>query len=146
MASGFIVLGDGRCLAVHYPVYDAVLRSISCALSQLDPLRGWLDTQLPGEVDVELGFAFVRLANGEQVLRYLDVRGLTDPNQTKFEDAALIAQPSAGPHATFELVEVAISRLRDMIESRRAGASPLALSDWTTQPAEPVEKIGPGWE
>src|SRR6185436_1668335 len=51
MASGFIVLKDGRCLAVGYPLHDAVLISVLEALPDGDPLRAWLETQVPGTDD-----------------------------------------------------------------------------------------------
>ena len=81
MASGFIILRDGRCLSVTHAAHDAVLHSIAAAMQDATPLHAWLLTQIPVEMDVELGYAFVRASDGEHVSRKLDTRGLTKPNQ-----------------------------------------------------------------
>ena len=145
MASGFIVLRDGRCFAVHQPLHDAVVRSLLQGMAGDDPLRDWLVTQVPSEGDVELGYAFVRKLDGEHVARKLDVRGFTESNQATFERAALTAEPIAGPFAPLEQVASALERLREMIKRSRAGEPPLELSDWTTEAPESVTRIGPGW-
>src|SRR5262245_12579436 len=101
MASGFLILKDGRCLAVRHKLHDAVLRSLAAAMDD-SPLRAWLTTQVPREDDTELGFAFVRATNGEQVSRELDTRALTEPNRRLLERAAAQAEPIAGPYAPGE--------------------------------------------
>ena len=62
MASGFIVLRDGRCLSLVHAIHDEVLRSIAESLDVGSPLRTWLATQTPADDDVDLGYAFVRRA------------------------------------------------------------------------------------
>jgi hypothetical protein len=144
MASGFIVLRDGRCLSVRWPVHDAVLRAIVEKLDERSPLALWLAEQLPRDGDVELSYAFVRENDGEQVARAVDVRGLTDENRTAFEEAALIAARSA--EGIDAVVRAALDRLRRMIECARAGEPPLELSDWTTVAPPCTVRSGPGWQ
>ena len=56
MASGFIILRDGRCLSVTHAAHDAVLHSIAAAMQDATPLHAWLLTQIPVEMDVESEF------------------------------------------------------------------------------------------
>lgn len=145
MASGFIILADGRCLSVQHSLHDAVLKCLLNRISSDDPLHAWLGSQLPGEDDIELGYGFVRSATGEQVLRMLDLRGLTGQNRATLEDAALEAEPAAWPQAPKAQVEVALVRLREMIRRCNAGERPLQLSDWTIEAPPCTARVGPGW-
>jgi hypothetical protein len=145
MASGFVVLRDGRCLSVRHAVHDAMLRSVIVAMDADAPLRAWLATQAPGDDDVELGYAFVRASDGEHVLRELDLRALTAPNQTVFETAAREAVPTGGPSAPAEDVPQALARLRQMLHLCDQGRPPLELSDWRTVAPPCERKVGPGW-
>src|SRR6476660_9170691 len=77
VASGFIVLRDGRCLAVRSRLHDSVVRSIARAIPIGDPLREWLTKQAPGHQDAELGHAFVRTGDAVHVSRLIDTRGMT---------------------------------------------------------------------
>ena len=144
MASGFIILRDGRCLSVRHAIHDSVLRSIASVLIGA-PLGEWLGKQVPIDTDVELGYAFVRAANGEHVSRELDTRALTESNQELFKRAAREARPIAEAYAPLADVESALNRLRKMLDLCDEGRPPLELSDWTAQ-APPCEKrTGPGW-
>ena len=42
MASGFIILRDGRCPSVRHAVHDALMRSVVASLEDGAPLRVWL--------------------------------------------------------------------------------------------------------
>ena len=146
MASGFIIFKDGRCLAVRHALHDALLRSVAAAIEEGSPLRAWLLDQVPGPHDVNLGYAFVRAADGDQVARVIDLRGLTEANRRLFESAARQADPVAGPFAPVGDVTCALNRFREMLDRCDRGEPLLELSDWTCE-APPVERrIGPGWE
>jgi len=145
MASGFVVLRDGRCLSVVQPIHDAVLRSIVESLPDASPFRAWLGTQVPMEDDIELGYAFVRAADGEHVSRTLDTRALTETNRKLFEDGARSALPIESAHASAEYVSRALGRLRAMLDLCDQGSPPLELSDWRVEAPPCDQKIGPGW-
>ena len=127
MASGFLILRDGRCLAVRHRLHDAVLRSIAAVMDDASALREWLSTQVPREDDVDLGYAFVRASNNEHVTRELDTRALTEPNRRLFERAAVHAEPIAGPYAPVDAVAFALNRLREMLRLCDEGQPPLTL-------------------
>jgi hypothetical protein len=146
MASGFLILVDARCFAACHGVYDAVLRSVLLALPPADPLRAWLATQLPDDGDVDLGYAFVRVRDGSHVERHLDLRWFGAAIQARFEDAALLAEPFAGPYAPLADVAAALSRLREMIRRCRAGEAPLLLSSWNVVAPPPDMSIGTDWQ
>jgi hypothetical protein len=127
-------------------MHDAVLRSVLAAMEEGTPLRTWLSSQIPGPLDIELGYAFVRIADGVQVVRMLDLRGLTDANRRIFENAAQRAEPVADPYAPVGYVTNALECFREMLKRCERGEPPLELSDWRCE-APPIEgKIGPGWE
>lgn len=140
MASGFVILNDGRCFSVRSAVHDEVLRAILEAMDEGAPLHRWLAEQLPSDGDADLGYAFVRNTNGEHVTRHVDLRGLTESSRAVFEEAALATE------RTRAAVDPAMLRLRRMIECCRAGAPPLELSDWTEEAPPGPARIGPGWE
>jgi len=145
MASGFIVLRDGRCLSLVHAIHDAVVRSIAESLEAGTPLRVWLATQTPAEGDVDLDYAFVRAGDGEQIARELDTRALTDANRKLFERAARDARPLGSAHAPVENVSHGLARLRQMLEFCDQGRPPLELSDWRTEAPPCTRQIGPGW-
>ena len=54
MASGFLILADGRCLACRWWAYDAVIKAVAEQLGGSDAalaLREWLLSLLPGPDD-----------------------------------------------------------------------------------------------
>jgi hypothetical protein len=55
MASGFLVLPDGRCFAPRWSAYDVILRAVADQLdsSEVSALRSWLIGLLPGPNDEE---------------------------------------------------------------------------------------------
>ena len=145
MASGFIILRDGRCLSLRHAVHDAVLRSIATGLDSATAFQQWLAAQVPGATDADLGHAFVRAADGAHVSRELDTRSLTAPNQKLFERAAREAKPIPGPFAPAEDVDRGLQRLRKMLDSCDAGRPALELSDWTVEAPPCQTRVGPGW-
>jgi hypothetical protein len=145
MASGFIVLRDGRCLSLVHAIHDEVLRSIAESLDAGSPLRTWLATQIPASGDVDLDYAFVRAADGTHVTRELDLRALTDANRRLFERAAREATPLGTTHAPVDDVSRGLGRLREMLELCDQGRPPLELSDWRAEAPPCTRKIGPGW-
>jgi hypothetical protein len=146
LASGFIILKDGRCLAVRNATYDALLRSVMAAMEDGSSLRAWLHDQIPSALDDDFGYAFIRATDGEHVDRYLDLRGLTAANRSVFDIAVRRAEPVEGPFAPVEDVIWALQRFREMLDRCDRGEPPLELSDWTCE-APPVERrIGPDWE
>ena len=145
MASGFIILGDGRCLSVRHTAHDALLRSIAAAMPEAYALRPWLLTQVPKDEDPDLGHAFVR-SSGEQVERFLDLRGLTDGDRLRFVEAVRTCQAMSGETAPLEDVVAALERFRSMLDCWQRGDPPLELSDWV-EVAPPCDcRIGPGWD
>ena len=144
MASGFLILQDGRCLAVRHALHDAVLRSVAEHLPAGDPLGAWLRRQVPGDGDQEVGYGLVR-TDGEQVPRFLDLRALTGENLRRFVAAAGSCQPSPGVRAPTEDVEACLHRLRLMLGAAERGEPPLALTDWRAVAPPCTDRIGPGW-
>jgi hypothetical protein len=61
MASGFIVLTDGRCFSPTSRLYDLTLRLVADQLSESEAeriLRDWLLTLVPNSSDTELDTGF----------------------------------------------------------------------------------------
>jgi hypothetical protein len=152
--SGFLILADGRCLALRWRYYDLTLRAVAESLQQSQAahtLRQWLLTLLPGPYDiVELGHgAWLRSEDQQVIRRHLDVRELTPENQRLFHEAAL----RAGNQARAEVVASkdamlaeCLVRLSDMVGRANRGEPPLNLSDWTTVEPPQKTKVGPGWD
>lgn len=146
VASGFIILRDGRCLSVRHATHDTLLPSVAASMEECSPLRRWLLSLVTRELDINLGYAFVRATDGEPLTRDLDLGGVTEANRRLFEEAARKAEPIAGPFAPVEDVTFALQRLRTMLDRCDSGEPPLELSDWTRE-APPVEgRVGPEWE
>src|SRR5512133_2616404 len=144
MASGFIVLSDGRCFARRWWAYDQVLRAVSAELD--GALREWLLSLLPGtEDEEELGYgAWLRKSDKEIVRRFLDVRDLTHENQRRFHDAAKRANRKASSDSDLVLKKC-LSDLADMVDRADKGEPPLSLSDWTVVEPPSGKCLGPDW-
>jgi len=94
MASGFLILSDGRCFARRWSAHDDVLRAVAVELDDRhSALREWLLSLLPGPNDEEhIGFGpWVRRADQRVIQRYLDLRELTLENQKILQQAMLRA-------------------------------------------------------
>lgn len=145
MASGFIILKDGRCAAPRYTVYDVMLQRIAACLPE-HPFRDWLLAQTADEEqDEESGFGgFYRRGNvDEYVKRWLDLRELTEENQALFWKAAADALPGTDN----EIIKDWLQKMLEMNRLAEAGEHPDNLSDWAKGYVEPSSgnKTGPGW-
>ena len=152
MASGFIILQDGRCFAKRWWRYDAVLREVITELNrsrQEQELAIWLRSLLPGPDDVEeLGYgAWLRKSDGEIISRHLDIRELTVGNQNRFNQSVLRALSRLKETEHNNLTEdtiTCLSLIADMIECAERGEPPLSLSDWVCVEPPSGKRLGPG--
>jgi hypothetical protein len=152
--SGFLILADGRCLAVRWHYYDLTLRTVAESLEESSParaLREWLLTLAPSLSDVEeLGYgAWFRPKDRQVIRKYLDLRELTPENQRLFHEAALRAGKLATSPAAAKWDKMLVDclvHLSDMVERADRGEAPLSLSDWVSVKPSEGKKIGPGWE
>jgi hypothetical protein len=145
MASGFITLRDGRCLAVRWAYHDDVIAAIAAQLDRDDPereLAAWLRGRLPGPDDIELGYGpWLRKRDGAHIPRTLDLRAFTSLHRDLFEEAALRA---AQRLQESDVLYAAVSRLADMILRARRGEPPMELSDCRAVMPSEVKRDGPG--
>jgi hypothetical protein len=148
MASGFLVLPDGRCFAPRWAAYDAVLRAVADQVDEPEAsaLRAWQLGLLPGPDDEEhVGYGpWYRRAGGQLIERFLDLRELVPENQRRFCRAAKRAASRLGPDAP-EWLAVCLSRLSEMVVRSERGEPPLSLSDWTKVMPREGRHVGPGW-
>jgi hypothetical protein len=146
MASGFITLRDGRCLAVRWTHHDAVVAAIAAELDRdcaERELASWLRSRLPGPDDIEhLGHGpWLRKRDGATIPRNLDLRAFASLHRERFEEGALRA---AQRRPESDALHAAIARLADMILRARRGEPPLELSDLRdVMPCE-LKRDGPG--
>jgi len=144
MASGFIILKDGRSATPRYTLYDVLLQSIASHLPEGE-FREWLKSQTADETDEESGFGgFYRGEASEYIKRWLDLRELTEENQNLFWKAVQSAVEAAPDN------EMVVDWLQKMLQMNRlieAGDHPDNLSDWRKGYVEPPSglKSGPGW-
>ena len=148
MASGFLILPDGRCFAPRWSFYDAVLRAIADELDapQAAELRGWLLGLLPGPADEEhVGYGpWHRAADGQLIARRLDLRELTPKNQGLICVAARRAA-SRGEANHPEWLADCLCILSDMVARFEHGEPPLSRSHWVEVVPSEGRTIGPGW-
>ncbi|WP_276482519.1 hypothetical protein [Paraflavitalea pollutisoli] len=157
MASGFIILSDGRCLARRWTFYDLIFELVIEVLSadqDQDELKiafcNWLRTQIPSSEDIECGYCFIR-PDGENVVRHFDLRELTPGNQEIFWKAIQrilirdILQPEKDEYDLIRIkvfkIFLRMKKLADRLDH------PDNLSDWRKGYTEPPsgERVGPGW-
>jgi hypothetical protein len=143
MASGFIVLPDGRCFSRRWSAHDVVLRAVAAHVTAA-PLREWLLSQLPGPNDEEeLGYgAWGRASDNASVLRFIDLRLMTSENQGLFCEA--VKRAAAAPHDE-EWLGRCLNDFADMVARMERGEPPLSKSDWVEVVPPEGERIGPGW-
>jgi len=148
VASGVLVLPDGRCFAPRWSFYDAALRAIADELEapEVAELRGWLLGLLPGPADEEhVGYGpWYRAADGQLIARTLDLRELTPENQGLICEAAKRAA-SRGGAGHPEWLADCLCKLSDMVTRLERGEPPLSRSDWVEVVPSEGRKIGPGW-
>jgi hypothetical protein len=153
MASGFLILSDGRCFSVRWSAHDVVLRAIA---EQCDTtptacaLREWLLSLLPGPNDEEhVGYGpWYRVADQQLVPRFLDLRELTVANQRLFHQAARRAAvhvQSPGSPLCADWLRECLAELADMVERADQGEPPLSRSHWTAVRPSEGRQLGPGW-
>src|SRR5689334_15154167 len=149
MASGFIVLTDGRCFSPTSRLYDLTLLMVADQLSESDAertLRDWLLTLVPTSADTDLGYVFVRASDQQIVQRMIDVRELTLENQHLFHEAARRAgqrmQSESGEEAHW--ARMCAVELADMVSRADRGEPPLSHSHWTKVIPSEGRKLGPG--
>jgi hypothetical protein len=147
MASGFLVLPDGRCLARRWSAHDEILRAVAAQLGEepaAEQLKRWLLEQLPGPSDEEeLGYgAWFCTADQRVVVRYIDLRQMTAENQKLFceaaKRAALVEHPA-------EWLQDCLCDLAEMVARGERGEPPLSKSDWREVLPPEGGPIGPGW-
>jgi len=154
MPSGFLVLADGRCLARRWRAYDKIIRAIAESVEESESglvLRNWLLSLLPGPADEEeIGIgAWYRTADNQTVVRHLDIRELTPPNQRLFHNAVLeAAKRCAASQEAFDWLDLgrdSLIDLGDMVIRADRGETPLSRSDWREVVPSEGRHIGPGW-
>lgn len=144
MASGFIILKDGRSATPRYTLYDLLLQTIAAQLPEGE-FREWLIAQTAGDTDEESGFGgFYRGEESDYIKRWLDLRELTEENQTLFWKAVQSAVDSTPDN---EIVADWLQKMLKMNSLIEAGDHPDNLSDWRKGYVEPPSglKSGPGW-
>jgi hypothetical protein len=152
MASGSIILNDGRCWSDRWTGYDCLLSVV------IDEIRlcgdhpefmAWLRTRIPEEQDIEMGYGFIKPDTDENIVRSIDLRELTPASQEVFWSALQRAATKliVNPGDQHEHLLLQMKRLLHMHHLVRIGDPPDHLSDWRTGYVEPPsgEKIGPGW-
>jgi hypothetical protein len=153
MASGFIVLSDGRCFSRRWSDHDIVLRAVA---EQLDgsksarTLRDWLLEQLPSPEDFDhVGYGpWLRKSDQMLVERFLDLREFTPENQRLFHQAARKAGERAGSVDCDEWpawLRGCLKELANMAARADQGEPPLSRSDWREVVPSKGRHIGPGW-
>ncbi len=157
MASGFIILKDGRSLARRWSHYDYIIELAINALSETndkraEDLKNWLQTLIPIEGDIENGFGgFIRKTDGENIQRWLDLRELTNENQQLFWESMqkALTRLSRDDQAKIDN-QVSIMLLKRFLKMKKLadiGDNPDNLSDWKKGYITPPSgnRVGPGW-
>ena len=146
MASGFIILKDGRCAAPRYTLYDLILQSVAEHLPASE-FKNWVISQTAAEDEEETdsGFGVFRKNSDEFVKRTFDLRELTEDNQARFWKAARLASESEKER---EILASWLQKILEMNRLAELGDDPDNLSDWRKGYVEPAtcEKKGPGWD
>lgn len=152
MASGFIVLKDGRCFGRRWTGYDEILKIAIKELLLFEKgkdLANWLETQIPDLDDEsgECGWGFYKTSNDEWINRHLDLRSLTPENQKLFGESIV-----NGRIKLLDLKEEYSCLNIDFFETffkmyllSEKGEPPLQFSDWG-RIIDCNEKNGPGWD
>ena len=152
MASGFIVLKDGRCFGRRWTGYDEILKISIKELYLLEngnDLARWLETRIPDADDEsgECGWGFYKTSTDEFLNRHLDIRSFTLENQELFVKSILNGRVKLLEHKedysplNIDFFEI----FYKMLVLSENGEPVLEFSDWgTIQPCN--EKNGPGWQ
>lgn len=131
MASGFLVLPDGRCFSKRWAFQDRIIEAVSAALHQepeAQRLRAWLLGRIPHSPDdVELGFAWVRATDKEFIPRRIDSRLMNSEHQKLLCQA--IKDAACVDHSD-DVLDYWLDELADMVLRYERGEPPLSKSDW----------------
>jgi len=157
MASGFIILKDGRALARRWSHYDYIIELAISELSKTndksaEDLKNWFQTLIPNEGDIENGYGgFIRKADGENIQRWLDLRELTSVNQQLFWESIqnALTRLSSDDQAKTDIQD-SIKLLKRFLEMKHLadiGDNPDNLSDWGKGYIvhQSGKRVGPGW-
>lgn len=155
MASGFIIMKDGRCFARKADVYDYVIKTVIEELrrnGRNSEFMQWLASLIPADNDIDMGYGFIRYDSGEELSRWLDLRELTADNQkafwTSLQDSlnrnTAKLNPESQDKSTFNELLVLLLRMNYLAEIED---NPDNLSDWQKGYTEPYSnnRVGPGW-
>jgi hypothetical protein len=152
MASGFIILNDGRCWSRRWTAHDRVLEFV---IEELGPkptereFKEWLQYRIPAKGDIEMGYAFIKQDSDENIVRVLDLRELTPENQKSLWAALQKAYTKlvTGAGEQNEHLNIILRRLLKMRRLAQANDNPDNFSDWVKGYVKPPsgKKSGPGW-
>ena len=155
MASGFIILEDGRCFSTRWTGYDEIIRIAVRELTLIEdgiPLANWLAEQAPKEVDqegvIECGWGFHPPNSDDVVNRTLDIRSLSPKSRELFWKAlqkGCNKLLTLGKPYSFLTAE-RLPPLLTMHKKCRQGKPPLELSNWWKLAPPCDEQNGPYWE
>lgn len=154
MASGFIILKDGRCFAPRWTGYDEIIRIAIYESREIErgvALADWLEMQIPlpeNNDDNEMGWGFIDPRTNQIINRELDLRSLTLDNQKIFwiaiKNGRLKINNGDNKYST--LSSSFINAFYTMFELAEKGAPPMENSDWNKLADPCSERNGPGWD
>ena len=152
MASGFIILGNGRCLAPRFTGYDYLLELAMAEMAdsgEEGEFKAWLQTRIPSEGDIEDGCGgFIKLLTHENIMRHLDLRELAPANEERLWVAwqKAIRKLILARDERYQYIILRLKRVLRMRRLVRIKDDPDNLSDWIKGYVEPATgaKTGPG--
>lgn len=153
MASGFIILKDGRCFGRRWTIYDSIIELIIENLGDNEDekaLSDWLQLQIPSAEDDEsedAGFGFVSKKQDAFISRELDIRGLHLKNQDLFWRAFINGKSDLEnkPNKNKALISM-LEDFYEMYQLAEQGEDPLEMSDWGRTANPCMKRLGPGWD
>lgn len=154
MASGFIILKDGRCFARRWTGYDEIIRIVITELEIIEngqALADWLNLQIPNSKDKEgedAGWGFHNSRIDEWRNRKLDLRSLTQENQVLFWLAIQKGKSKLTERGEdYSPLSLDFFNLfYEMMERAEKGEPPMELNHWIKLAEACNEKNGPGWK
>ncbi|WP_299256185.1 hypothetical protein [uncultured Aquimarina sp.] len=154
MASGFIILKDGRCFARRWTGYDEILKIVIKELRELEggkPLAKWLKVIIPNDNltdEMEAGWGFLDLESDEWISRKLDLRSLTKENQELFWEAIQRGKINLNYQGQgYSILSPDyFQEFYEMCELAEKGEPPMQLTHWNKLADPCNEQNGPGWK
>jgi len=154
MASGFIILKDGRCFARRWTGYDEIIRIAIIELELMEngkELADWLSLQIPDYQDDEsadAGWGFHNARIDDWINRELDLRSLTNENQKLFWKAIRRGKSKLVENGEdYSPLSIDFFNLfYDMMERAEKGEPPMELTHWNKLAESCTEQNGPGWK